>query len=255
MDMPDSPASSWVIDDRLKRLVREAQRVSVLTGAGISAESGIPTFRGDEGLWKQFRPEELASMDGFLANPRIVWEWYRFRRDVIGGAQPNDGHLALARWESLIPGFTLITQNVDGLHTRAGNRNLIELHGNLWRDRCLECGRTVEASEEVISGQAELPECNCGGRLRPDVVWFGEMLPEDEWRRADEAASLCDLFLAVGTSAVVHPAAGLPRLAKTRGAVLVEINPEATPLSGWADYTLFGPAGQVLPELLELVGT
>jgi NAD-dependent deacetylase len=238
-------------DSRLVRAIRESGRVGVLTGAGISAESGIPTFRGAEGLWKKFRPEELANFDAFIANPELVWAWYRFRRDIVRRAEPNPGHRALAAWETRVGEFTLITQNVDGLHARAGSKHLVELHGNLERDRCLECGRTCTGAS---AGEADpIPVCSCGGRMRPDVVWFGEYLPEDALIRADRAAAGCDLFLAVGTSAVVQPAASLPRLAKRRGAVLIEINPEPTPVSAFADFTLYGPAGRLLPELLRIL--
>jgi NAD-dependent deacetylase len=250
--MPDSVYRQGLEDSRLVRAIRESSRVGVLTGAGISAESGIPTFRGADGLWNKFRPEELANFEAFMANPELVWAWYRFRREIVRKALPNPGHRALAAWEPRVEEFTLITQNVDGLHARAGSMNVIELHGNIERDLCLECGKT---SMGVGGGEASdsVPVCGCGGRLRPDVVWFGEYLPEIALMEADRAAARCQLFLAVGTSAVVHPAASIPRLARQRGAVLVEINPEPTPLSEYADFTLYGPAGQVLPELLKLL--
>ena len=249
--MPDSVSGRVLEDPRLALAIRESARVGVLTGAGISAESGIPTFRGAEGLWKKFRPEELANFDAFMANPELVWAWYRFRRDIVRKAAPNPGHTALAAWESRVEEFTLITQNVDGLHARAGSKRVVELHGNLESDRCLDCGRrcTGAAADEADP----LPVCPCGGRMRPDVVWFGEFLPEEAMARADRAASGCDLFLAVGTSAVVHPATLLPRLAKARGATLVEINPEPTPVSEYADFTLYGPAGVILPELVRML--
>lgn len=246
--MPDS-ASGRVLDDpRLASAIRRSARVAVLTGAGISAESGIPTFRGAEGLWKKFRPEELANFDAFMANPELVWAWYRFRRDIVRKAEPNPGHRALVAWESLVDKFTLITQNVDGLHARAGSKRVVELHGNIETDLCLDCGR--KRAGEAAGETDPLPVCPCGGRLRPGVVWFGELLPTEAMAQADRAASGCDLFLTVGTSAVVHPAASLPRLAKSRGATLVEINPEPTPVSEYADFTLYGPAGEILPELV-----
>lgn len=248
--MPERKWQEVLADPRLAQKVRSARRVGVLTGAGISAESGIPTFRGEQGLWKKFRPEELANFDAFMANPTLVWEWYRFRRDIVRKAQPNAGHRALAAWETKIDGFTLITQNVDGLHRRAGSRNIIELHGNLERDRCLECRRICEADDE--RGEGPVPQCQCGGRLRPDVVWYGEVLPEGAMERATDAAWQSEVFLTVGTSAVVYPAASLPFAAKRQGALLVEVNPEPTPVSEAADYSLFGPAGEVLPALVGL---
>jgi len=247
--MPKSSWREYLADGRLVSAIRSSDRVAVLTGAGISAESGIPTFRGEAGLWKKFRPEELANFDAFMANPELVWEWYRFRRDIVRKSKPNAGHRALATWEQNVESFTLITQNVDGLHERAGSANMIELHGNLERDRCLDCGR-IDRSAEWSA--AELPQCSCGGRLRPDVVWFGEMLPEGAMDRAVEAAWSSDLFLTVGTSAVVQPAASLPFAAKRQGALLVEVNPEPTPVSEYADFALYGMAGEVLPTLLGL---
>jgi NAD-dependent deacetylase len=243
--------SKWLQDERLVKVLRGASRVAVLTGAGISAESGIPTFRGEQGLWKRFRPEELANFDAFMANPTLVWEWYHFRRDIVRNAEPNPGHLALAQWESGVSEFSLITQNVDGLHRRAGSANIIELHGNIMRDRCLDCGEVREGTEH--EDVEELPHCSCGGRLRPDVVWFGEMLPEGAIETAFRAAAECELCLSVGTSAVVTPAANVPMVALRNGATLVEINPEPTPLSHHAHFTLFGAAGEVLPELIEVV--
>ena len=238
------------LEDARLREVLASKSVVCLTGAGISAESGIPTFRGAEGLWKKFRPEELASIDGFLANPELVWEWYRFRREKISAARPNAGHLALAGWQNRVGGFHVVTQNVDGLHQLAGSRGVVELHGNIWFDRCLDCGTRLQAREQVEPG---LPVCACGGRLRPDVVWFGEWLPEKAMEQAFTWAQECEVFLSVGTSAVVHPAAELPFLAKRHGACIIEINPEPTPLSPAADFTFFAAAGEVLPKLLEHV--
>jgi NAD-dependent deacetylase len=250
--MAGRDSGSAVFEERLVRIIREARRVSVLTGAGISAESGIPTFRGKDGLWNSFRPEELANFDAFMANPELVWEWYRFRRDILRRAEPNAGHRALAAWEAVAGEFTLVTQNVDGLHARAGSRNIVELHGNIECDRCLDCGATRVGPP---GGSGDLvPVCPCGGRMRPDVVWFGEMLPAHAIHRADRAAAACDLFLAVGTSAIVQPAATYPRLAKYRGAVVVEVNTEPTPVSAYADFTLYGPAGEILPRLVECLG-
>jgi NAD-dependent deacetylase len=238
--------------NEIARVARQSQRCVVLTGAGISAESGVPTFRGKEGLWGKFRPEELATMDAFMANPKIVWEWYNWRRELIGEVKPNAGHRALAEMARCFPSFTLITQNVDNLHRLAGSTEILELHGNIYRNKCAECGRPF-AEAELIDPK-EIPACSqCGGRIRPDVVWFGEMLPEDVIELAFERSEEADLFFSIGTSALVHPAATLPVVAKRHGAILVEINPEETPLSGIADFSLAQPSGQVLPALVELL--
>lgn len=229
--------------------LRQARKVTVLTGAGVSAESGVPTFRDAQtGLWASFRPEDLASPEGFRENPRRVWEWYAWRRVLVGRVAPNPAHRALVECERLFPHFTLITQNVDGLHQRAGSRHVIELHGNITRTKCFE--EDMPVTEWAESGEVP-PKCpRCGGWLRPDVVWFGENLPEDALAAASEASRSCDVFLSVGTSAMVHPAAGLPLEALAAGATLVEINPERTPLTSRADFVLQGPAGLVLPALL-----
>lgn len=242
------PPMAQGLDLARLRQALASQSVVCLTGAGISAESGIPTFRGADGVWKKFRPEELATVEAFLANPGLVNEWYRFRREKIASAQPNAGHLALAAWQRRQPGFELVTQNVDGLHQRAGSEGVIELHGNLWRDRCLECGERRNADPEDLSA---VPLCQCGGALRPDVVWFGEWLPEEALDRAFDRAAACELFLLVGTSAVVSPASELPLVARRSGACLIEVNPEPTVLSGHADFNFFATAGETLPWLLE----
>lgn len=236
--------SSYLIE-RLK----SAQKIAVLTGAGISAESGVPTFRGEQGLWKKYRPEELANFDAFMRNPDLVWEWYMFRRELIEAVLPNPGHRALARLESFFPDFTLITQNVDGLHHKAGSRRILELHGNIMRSRCVDCG--VESMTAGMNTPGELPICSCGGRMRPDVVWFGEMLPADVLYRASEAARSCDVFFSIGTSAIVQPAASLPLAAKEAGAAVVEINVEPTVISGSVDFSILGKSGEVLPKLLK----
>jgi NAD-dependent deacetylase len=234
----------------LRARLREAERVVAFTGAGISAESGVPTFRGPDGIWARFRPEELASMDAFMKNPDLVWEWYAHRRGIISGVEPNAGHRALARMEELVPGFSVVTQNIDNLHRRAGSRRVIELHGNIERNYCMSCG-TPWRDTEPPSGEGA-PSCGrCGGRVRPDVVWFGEMLPEEEWEEALRATDGAELFLSIGTSALVYPAAGLPSLAKRSGAFLVEINPERTPLTPEADEFLQGRAALVLPALVQ----
>jgi NAD-dependent deacetylase len=237
----------------LIRTLRSARRVAVLTGSGISAESGVPTFReAQTGLWHRFKPEELATAQAFRRDPRLVWEWYTWRRELAAKAQPNPGHLALAQMEDLIPNFTLITQNVDGLHQRAGSGRqtpVIELHGSIQRTKCFEEGKPVETWEE---GEEIPPRCpSCGGRLRPDVVWFGESLPPGALRSAQEAASACEIFFSIGTSTLVEPAASLPFIASLSGALVVEVNPQETPLTPSADFVLAGPAGEVLPALVK----
>jgi len=229
--------------------LRSARSVAVLTGAGISAESGVPTFReAQTGLWARFNPEELATPAAFRRNPQLVWEWYAWRRQLVAQAVPNAGHRALTEFEQRIPEFTLITQNVDGLHQRAGCRRVIELHGNIRRTKCFEENVVVETWNET--GEVP-PRCpRCGGRLRPDVVWFEETLPPEVLDKAIQAARTCDLFLSIGTSTVVHPAASLPYEALDRGGMLIEVNPEITPLTGNAHHSFHEPAGVVLPALL-----
>ncbi len=225
-----------------------ASRVAALTGAGISVESGVPTFRGAGGLWKQYRPEDLATPEAFARDPRLVWEWYDWRRGLIAQAQPNPGHAALAELEKRKPSFTLITQNVDGLHDRAGSRNVLKLHGDIWWVRCTACGR--EQKDERVPLPALPPRCDCGGLLRPGVVWFGEPLPTEVWLEAEQAARSAELLLVIGTSAVVYPAAGLASLAKSSGARVIEINPEETGLSAEVDCSLRGRSGEMLPLLI-----
>lgn len=223
--------------------------IAVLTGAGISAESGIPTFRGDNGLWRSFRAEELATPEAFAQDPKLVWEWYDWRRSVIAKAQPNAGHRALAEMERRARQFTLITQNVDGLHDRAGSQSVLKVHGDIWIVRCSKCGR--ESRDDRASIPDLPPRCACGGLLRPGVVWFGESLPGEAWRKAEKAAREAELFLVIGTSAVVYPAAGLVALAKSQGAKVIEINIAETPVSGMVDESLRGAAAEILPQLLK----
>ena len=220
-----------------------------MTGAGISKESGIPTFREAQvGLWAQYNPEELATPEAFQKNPALVWEWYTWRRALIANSNPNEGHLALVEMEAHIPYFTLITQNVDGLHKRAGSRNVLEIHGNIMRSKCFEENTFVrEATQE----RARPPTCpTCGSYMRPDVVWFGEALPPNILTAAWEAAEQAEVFLSVGTSAIVQPVASLPGVSKRAGATLVEVNTEETPISHMATYQFRGPAGMILPELV-----
>lgn len=233
------------IIDRL----RESASVAVMTGAGMSAESGVPTFRGEEGLWHRYRAEELATPQAFAHDPRLVWEWYDFRRQKIAAAEPHAGHVALARLEEMLPHFTLITQNIDGLHRRAGSRRILELHGNIMRARCVDEQKVVESVPNPLT---EIPpRCECGALLRPDVVWFGEGLPEDVLAEAFREASEADVMLVVGTSAVVYPAAAIPAAAAQAGALLVEVNPDSTPLSSQARYAVTAKAGEFLPRLVE----
>lgn len=236
--------------DHAAKILRSAQRVAVLTGAGISAESGIATFRGAGGLWEGHRLEEVASPEGFHQNPALVWRFYNLRRQNLAQAQPNPGHHALATLESHLgrDNFTLITQNVDGLHQAAGNQHVLELHGTLRQVRCTGCNASTDRGAEAL---AELPKCEqCNALLRPAVVWFGEMLPAATWMAAEQAARSCACFLVVGTSAVVFPAAGLILLAQEHGAAVIEINMERTAASSIADVGLYGPAGQILPQLI-----
>ncbi len=237
------------IPAELIEALRSARHVAVLTGAGISAESGVPTFReAQTGLWARYSPEELATRDAFRRQPQLVWEWYEWRRGLVSQARPNPGHLALVELERRVPHFTLITQNVDGLHQRAGSRDVVELHGNIHRTKCYVEETIVD--EWPDTGEIP-PRCpTCGGPLRPDVVWFGESLPEAALFAAVEASRACDLFLSIGTSALVQPAASLPYEAIRRGVVTVEINPDETPLTPHVSYSLRGPAGRILPALV-----
>jgi NAD-dependent protein deacetylase/lipoamidase len=236
--------------DLAARLLR-ASRVTVLTGAGVSAASGVPTFRGADGLWRHFRPEDLATPRAFARDPRLVWEWYDWRRSRIAGCRPNRAHQVLAAWSSRFPRFTLITQNVDGLHEAAGASSLVRLHGSIWQVRCATpCAAGAAAwRDDRVPLEPLPPSCpHCHALVRPDVVWFGESLDSAIVRRASGATE-CDLFLVIGTSAVVYPAAGLIGEAQHRGAFTVEINPEATEVSAAVDLAIRAPAEMVLDEL------
>jgi NAD-dependent deacetylase len=226
--------------------LKNASKVAVLTGAGVSAESGVPTFRGADGIWKKYDPMKLATFEAFQADPQLVWEWYNYRRDIIRKIKPNPGHYALAEMAGCFDNFTLITQNVDRLHRDAGSESVLELHGNIHRNRCLDCGKTDYAEEF-----AEMPpKCACGGRLRPDVVWFGELLPAGVLEQSMKAARQADLFFSVGTSGAVQPAASLPILAKQNGALVVEINLEPSEISFICDVRYHGKSGEILPQIL-----
>lgn len=236
--------------------LRAAQHIAVLTGAGMSAESGVPTFRDAQiGLWSRFKPEELATPEAFLNNPELVWNWYAWRRELVAKVQPHAGHFALVEMEQRTPQFTLITQNVDSLHQAAGSRNVHELHGNIRRVKCFECNRL---SPPPLAGEGPgvgaVPRCTfCGGLLRPDVVWFGEMLPERELNIALDAAQTCDVFLSIGTSGMVEPAASLPFIAQRNTATVVYINLDVKTESSASVFRIHGKAGEVLPALVNAV--
>lgn len=231
-----------------------AERVCCLTGAGISAESGIPTFRGPDGFWAGRRVEDLATPEAFTRQPEEVWQFYLWRRGQLAEKKPNAGHLALAAIERQVRNFTLVTQNIDDLHRLAGSQNIIELHGNLWIDRCTACGHEFRRSAENVSDQ--IPFCDsCGAMMRPGIVWFGELLPPEAFATAQEAASNCDVMIVIGTSALVQPAASLADWAKANGAFLVEINPDATPLSPSVDVRFPLSSGRILPAIAESLVT
>ena len=243
------PAPATEIPKSLVETLRSAYSVAVLTGSGISAESGVPTFRDAQtGLWARYDPMELATPEAFTRDPRLVWEWYAWRRKLVEGASPNPGHEALAELERRVPEFALMTQNVDGLHRRAGSQRVIELHGNIMLSKCSREGVVVESRTD----DPEVPPTcsHCGALLRPDVVWFGEMLPREAFEEALMTARNCDLFFAIGTSSLVQPAASLPFEALRGGVSVVEVNPDETPLTRHVEYGLRGQAGELLPALV-----
>jgi NAD-dependent deacetylase len=235
----------------LIHLLRSVVRVTAMTGAGVSQESGLRTFRdAQSGLWAQYKPEDLASPEAFARDPKLIWDWYAWRRDAVKNVKPNPGHYALAEMAKHIPEFTLITQNVDGLHRAAGSPRVIELHGNIRRVRCSECGMITETwGDDTVT----VPRCaGCGGMLRPDVVWFGESLPRAELDSAVEAARTCEVYFSIGTSGVVQPAAALAHAAKNRGAIVIEVNAEPTPLTSKVNFALQEKSGEILPELVKV---
>lgn len=243
-------------------ILSAAASVVVLTGAGISAESGVPVFRGAGGLWRSYRPEDLATPQAFARDARLVWEWYRWRRDLIAAARPNPGHYAIVRLEQRSARFVLATQNVDGLHRQAGSRHVLELHGNIWQTVCARhCGFGIDESPWQASPEAApppvttdgVPRCRCGALMRPGVVWFGESLDADVVSAAVAAAEQADVMLVIGTSSLVHPSASLPALTLQAGGAVIEINPDETPLSASATYVLRGPAGSICPDLESLL--
>lgn len=234
----------------LVKILQQAQRVTALTGAGISAESGIPTFRGDNGLWKKFRAEEIATPEAFRKDPKFVWEWYDWRRGIFATKRPNPGHKVLARWEKIFPQFALITQNIDGLHQEAGSKNIRELHGNTWKLRCTREETIIENHDVPLK---EIPPCcpSCGALFRPHVVWFGEPLDSRILHESYLLSSTCEVMFVIGTSAVVQPAASLPLSASNAGATVIEINPEPTPITSSVDFSFRGKAGDILPLIDE----
>ncbi len=234
--------------NELAEKLRTASIVSVLTGAGVSAESGVPTFRDPGGIWEKFRPEQLANFEAFMSDPDFVWSWYQHRREIMRDVKPNAGHYALAEMEKIFDEFNLVTQNIDNLHHRAGSRRVTELHGNIERNYCIKCKKFYE---EVDVKQKSVLKCDCGGLIRPDVVWFGEMLPYNALKHAEDCAKNSELFFTIGTSAEVYPAALLPLMAKSAGAYVVEINTKPTAISYDVDEVLEGKSGEILDGLVK----
>ncbi len=236
------------IPSALVEKLKSAKTIVFFSGAGISAESGIPTFRGKDGIWNKFRPEELANFDAFVRNPKLVWEWYKYRKSIVHQSIPNAGHLAIVEMEKYFENVIVITQNVDNLHRRAGSKIIYELHGNIEKNFCVKCKKRYDADLEFMDG---VPKCSCGGLIRPGVVWFGELLPADQFQLSEKAARNGDIFFIVGTSAVVYPAASLVQIAKSNGAYLVEVNVEETEVSSLVDISLIGESGKFLPLIVE----
>ena len=233
------------------KTLKSSNKILVFTGAGMSAESGIATFRGKDGLWNKLKPEELANFNAFMKNPDMVWEWYQYRRKIIENTDPNPGHYAIAEMEKYYE-INVVTQNVDNLHARAGSTNIDELHGSIMRNFCMNCGTFY--NDLKVELEKHVPKCEkCGGLIRPDVVWFGENLRGNAFPNGERKAKECDICFVIGTTAIVYPAAYIPMTAKQYGAYLVEINIESTDLSYQADYSIFGKAGEILPEILQLI--
>jgi len=225
-----------------------SEKLVFFTGAGISAESGIPTFRGEDGIWNKLSPEELANFDAFMRNPRMVWEWYQYRKKITKESKPNSGHLAIVEFEKYFNEVIVITQNVDNLHKRAGSKIVYELHGNIEKNYCIKCKKRYDTDLVFDEG---IPKCDCGGLIRPDVVWFGEYLPVDQLKKSEAATISSDIFFVVGTSAVVYPAAGLVYTAKQYGSFIVEVNVENTDVTKICDVSFQGKAGEILPKILD----
>jgi len=231
--------------------LKSANKILFFTGAGISAESGIPTFRGKDGIWNKLKPEELANFNAFLKNPDLVWEWYQYRRKIVNETNPNKGHYAIKEFENYYSEVNVVTQNVDNLHRRAGTKNIFELHGNIERNYCVDCYKNFD---NVESDNSKVPHCKyCGGLIRPDVVWFGEMLPQEIFSEAEQKAKMCDICFVVGTTGIVYPAAYIPMIAKENGACMVEINLAETEISDKMDLSLFGKSGEILPLIITKV--
>ena len=237
------------IKEELIEKLKKANSLVFFTGAGISAESGIATFRGKDGLWNKLKPEELANFNAFMKNPEMVWEWYQYRRQIVENTEPNAGHYAIAEFEKYYE-VNVVTQNVDNLHARAGSTKIDELHGSIVRNFCVDC--KVYFSSDKLKHSTKVPRCDkCNGLIRPDVVWFGENLRGDAFPNGERAAKNCDICFVVGTSGIVYPAAYIPLTAKQYGAYIVEINIEPTDFSYQADYSIFGKSGEILPEILK----
>lgn len=243
----NNPPFSGGLSEAFLNKLSQAKKILFFTGAGISAESGIPTFRGQNGLWKNFKPEELANYNAFIRNPELVWEWYNYRKKIIHQAKPNEGHFAIVQMQYLFDDVTVVTQNIDNLHRRAGSKNIFELHGNIERNYCIKCHKYYNEYLDFSNG---VPKCSCGGLIRPDVVWFGEYLPQDQFEGGKTAAIQSDIFFVVGTSAVVYPAASLIHEAKQAGSFIVEINIVETEISSICDESFWGEAGKILPEIV-----
>ena len=238
-----------ISDEAIER-VKSAGSVVFFTGAGISAESGIPIFRGKDGIWNKLKPEELANFDAFLNNPEMVWEWYEHRKQIIKKSKPNPAHLVIAKMQDYLSNVVVVTQNIDNLHKRAGSKIVYELHGNIERNYCIKCNTMYNGEIEFIDG---VPKCKCGGLIRPDIVWFGEFLPQDQFSASENAVEKCDVFFIVGTSAVVYPAASLIYTAKENKAYLIEVNIERTEISNIVNESYFGKAGEILPQIFEKI--
>ena len=236
------------IPSGLIKKLKSARATVFFSGAGISAESGIPIFRGKDGIWNKLRPEELANFNAFMRNPQLVWEWYNYRKSIVQESKPNPGHLAIVEMEKYFEKVIVITQNVDNLHRRAGSKTIYKLHGNIERNFCAKCKKHYDGELDFEDG---IPKCTCGGLIRPDVVWFGEFLPADQFQLSEKAVRNCDVFFIIGTSAVVYPAASLVQVAKSNGAYLVEVNIEETEASSIVDVSLFGESGKILPQIVE----
>lgn len=243
------------MQERIKKArdaIEQAAKIMVFTGAGISKESGVPTFREAGGLWEEFKAEDFATPEAFQRHPAKVWEWYRFRRNLAREVKPNPAHYAVTRLEEAHEDFLVATQNIDNLHTRAGSKNVVELHGNIMHSYCMRCGHLADESKGELPG--EIPTCpceGCGGIMRPKVVWFGEQLDPRDLERSFLFATTCDCCIVIGTSGFVYPAAQIPFLARRNDATIIDINPEPSAITPIADYFLQGPAGEVMPQLLE----